>query len=147
MSCEQLFREQLKKKGLRLTSQRKLVLEVLHHQDGPVSADMVYDLVHQIDLNLDRSTIYRTLDLLKEFGIVQQIQSNDRYHFYEHTGTTQPHIHMVCQKCGKIFIVEQQLFDNIQQSLENKLGFTPDWSQMTIPGLCEKCQTNLSTEI
>ncbi len=140
MSCEQLFREQLKKKGLRLTNQRKLVLEILHHQDGPVSADMVYDLIQEIDPHLDRSTIYRTLDLLKEFGIVQQIQTNDRYHFYEHSGLSQPHVHMVCQKCGKIFIVDQQLFNKVQKSLEDKLGFNPDWSQMTIPGTCEQCQ-------
>jgi Fur family ferric uptake transcriptional regulator len=140
MSCEQLFREQLRKKGLRLTSQRKLVLEILHHQDGPVSAEMVYESVHQIDPQLDRSTIYRTLDLLKEFGIVQQIQSNDRYKSYEHTGTNQPHVHMFCQKCGKIFIEDQKLFNEIQKSLEDKLGFTPDWSQMTIPGICEACQ-------
>ena len=140
MSCEQLFREQLGKKGLRLTSQRKLVLEILHHQEGPVSAEMVYDSVHQLDPQLDRSTIYRTLDLLKEFGIVQQIQSNDRSSYYEHTGTDQPHVHMVCQKCGKIFIADQKLFEKLQKSLEKQFGFIPDWSQMTIPGICETCR-------
>jgi len=143
MSCDLFFREQLKRRGLRLTTQRKLVLEVLHEQPAPVSAESVFESIQHKNPSFDRSTVYRTLDLLKEIGLVQEIHSNDRQHYYEHTGMQKPHVHLVCQKCGGIFTVEQELFHSLQTALSQKIGFEADWTQMTIPGVCLNCQTEL----
>ena len=74
MSCEQLFKQQLKKKGLRLTNQRKAVLEILHETNGPVSADEIYQMISLKNPGFDLSTVYRTLELLKEIGLVQHGQ-------------------------------------------------------------------------
>jgi len=141
MSCENFFREQLKLRGLRLTVQRKLVLEALHDQANPVSAEDVFTLIQSIEPSLDRSTVYRTLDLLKEIGLVQEINSNDRQNYFELCGTRLPHVHMVCQKCGGIFTVDQKVFDSVQLILQKSLGFEAQWTQMTIPGICQGCRT------
>lgn len=140
MSCEQLFRNELKKKGLRLTEQRKLVLDVLHQTESSLTIDEIYQKISLIDPAVDVSTVYRTLDLLTEIGLAQEIHSHGRQHLYHLSGTRAPHIHLVCQKCGMISALDLDLFEEVRLDIYTQIGFNADLAQVTIPGLCSKCQ-------
>ncbi len=140
MSCEQLFLEELKKKGYRFTPQREIVLEIMHHLDKPASAEEIFAHVQEITKTVDKSTVYRTLDLLQEFGLVSVIDSGERGHLYEHLGTDKPHLHLACESCGKIFAVDQEAFLPFAEYLADTVGFEVSLQSTTIQGLCSACR-------
>jgi Fe2+ or Zn2+ uptake regulation protein len=70
MSCEKLLRDYLRKRGLRLTHQRELVLSVLHELEAPATAEEIFARVHTRSHNVDISTVYRTLELFQELRLV-----------------------------------------------------------------------------
>ena len=142
MACEQLFLKELKKKGYRFTPQREIVLEIMHHLDKPATAEEIFTQVQEITKTVDKSTVYRTLDLLQEFGLVSVIDSGEREHLYEHLGTKTPHLHLVCESCGKIIAIDQEAFYPFVRYLMNITGFEVSIQNTTIPGLCETCRKN-----
>ncbi|MDO8972058.1 MAG: transcriptional repressor, partial [Saprospiraceae bacterium] len=99
MSCEQLFQKQLRRQGLRLTPQREKVLSVLHAVGRAAAAEEIFTLVAQKDASVDRSTVYRTLDLLSEMGLAAVIDSGEKQRRYELSGIEAPHLHLVCRSC------------------------------------------------
>lgn len=141
MSCESLFREQLKLKGLRLTEQRKIVLDVLHNRETSMPVDELYAEVLEQDETMDLSTVYRTLDLLKEIGLVQEIQGSGRQKVYHLSSMGKPHVHLVCQQCGMIFSADLSLFLDLKDKIGEELGFDSDMTQVTIPGICQDCKS------
>ncbi len=141
MACEQLFLEELKKKGYRFTPQREIVLEIMHHLEKPATAEEIFSHVQEITKTVDKSTVYRTLDLLQEFGLVSVIDSGEREHLYEHLGTDTPHLHLVCESCGKIVGIDQESFLPYANHLANTIGFEVSVQNTTIPGLCGACRT------
>jgi Fur family ferric uptake transcriptional regulator len=138
MSCEQYFQKQLRQHGLRLTPQRKVVLMVLHQIDGAVSAEEVFALVSVKDASVDLSTVYRTLDLLSEMRMVTVIDHGEKQRLYE-LNSEEPHLHLVCRGCGQITGVPFDLLQPLQIHLKENLGFTADFSTITIQGFCKGC--------
>lgn len=142
MACEQLFLQELKKKGYRFTPQREIVLEIMHHLDKPATAEEIFAHVREITKTVDKSTVYRTLDLLQEFGLVSVIDSGEREHLYEHLGTDAPHLHLVCESCGKIIGIGQESILPFADYLLKTTGFEVSIQNTTIPGLCDTCREN-----
>ena len=140
MACEQLFLDELKKKGYRFTPQREIVLEIMHHLEKPATAEEIFVHVQEITKTVDKSTVYRTLDLLQEFGLVSVIDSGEREHLYEHLGTKTPHVHLVCESCGKIIGIDQEAFSPFAEHLSKTTGFEVSIQNTTIPGLCSTCR-------
>lgn len=140
MSCEELFLKGLKQKGYRFTPQREMVLEIMHHLDEPSTAEEIFHKVQHVSKSVDISTVYRTLDLLQEFGLIAEIDRGDKEHLYEHVGTETPHLHLVCETCGKIIAVNQDAFLPFATHLHETLGFQVSLHNLTVPGLCEECQ-------
>ena len=140
MSCEDLFIKGLKQKGYRFTPQREIVLEIMHHLGTPSTAEEIYDRVHSKSKSIDKSTVYRTLDLLQEFGLISIIDLGEKEHLYEHIGTHEPHLHLVCEACGKIMSVDEDFFLPFSQQLQDHYGFKTSILNLTIPGLCSDCQ-------
>ena len=95
MACEKVFLERLRASGLRLTPQREMVLSAMHQIEGMATAEEIYAKVQALSSAVDISTVYRTLDLLKELDLVACIDPDDQQYRYELIGVHGPHLHLV----------------------------------------------------
>ena len=134
MSCL----ETLKQKGLKLTPQRRLIVDIIHDAHAHLSAEDIIDSVQRRMPGVNKSTIYRTLDILEEAGCVYKSESND--HFIYHHAEEGHHHHLVCMKCGKTVECAENLFHPVEQSLHKNYGFAADFKHIVINGLCDSCK-------
>jgi Fur family ferric uptake transcriptional regulator len=135
MSCNQT----LKEKGYRLTPQRIMVLDALHSVDSHISAEEIYAKVKAKYPYANISTVYRTLELLKELGLVTEIDLDDgrvRYHLAEKGH----HHHLVCSKCGSVIDLPESSLLKLTRALARDYQFQADLRHLAIFGLCAKCQ-------
>ncbi|MBN2462936.1 MAG: transcriptional repressor [Dehalococcoidia bacterium] len=137
MSCGQVLRG----RGYRLTPQRMMVVEALHGADKHVSAEEIYVQVKAKYPYANISTVYRTLDLLKELGLVTEIALGDgcvRFHPAEKGH----HHHLVCQKCGKMIDLPESALAQLEAALYDMYQFKADLKHMAVFGLCSQCQAD-----
>jgi len=144
MSCEEIVFKKLRERGFRITPQREIVLSVLHQLNGPASADHVYQHVQRISEAIDISTVYRTLDLLKEFDIVMTIDPGDGTRVYEFVGLEGPHIHLVCSECGSVKGVDITSVEPLAAVIRDRYAFEIDLEHLSLVGLCEDCRKQKS---
>ena len=142
MSCEKTLRRQLQVQGLRFTSQRATILNALHQLEAPATAEEVFDLVQAESVNVDISTVYRTLELYQKLGIVSGYDPGDGKRRYEHVGIEQPHHHLVCRECGCVISVSVDMMLPLIQQISAMHSFHIDPDGLTITGLCAVCQDN-----
>ena len=135
MSCSQALQE----KGYRLTPQRMMVIEALHSVDQHISAEEIYSKVRVRYPYANISTIYRTLELLKELRLVSEIDLGDgriRYHPAEKGH----HHHLVCNNCGKIIDLPESTLLPLIETLARDYKFRADLKHLAVFGLCADCQ-------
>jgi Fur family ferric uptake transcriptional regulator len=133
MSCF----ETLKAKGLKLTPQRLLILKIINENKDNLAADEIISFVKSKIPKANKSTIYRTLEILEEAGCVYKsvVEGKAVYHHAEGGH----HHHLVCHKCGKIIDFDENLFTEAEKELWSKYGFFIDFKHMVFPGLCAEC--------
>jgi Fur family transcriptional regulator, ferric uptake regulator len=137
---EQLFSEFLKTKGLKLTSPRKIILDTIFIYHRHFNVDALYDVIRKDHQNVSRATIYRTMPLLVESGLIKQslrCQSKDHY---EHIHGHDDHLHLLCIKCGDIIEVESTEIDETLARLANLKNFKLHDFNLGAKGICEACQ-------
>ena len=139
MACEKVFVEQLRARGFRLTPQREMILSVLHDVEGLATADEIYHHVQKVSASVDISTVYRTLDLLQELDLVSCVDAGDDQRRYELLGLHGPHLHLVCQVCGRVMGADLEMAQAFGRRLEAEYGFRPALDHLSIPGLCPAC--------
>ncbi len=135
MSCHKVLQE----KGYRLTPQRMLVIEALHRADGHISAEEIYEQLHSRYPYSNISTVYRTLELLKELNLVTETDFGDgrvRYHVAEKGH----HHHLVCYRCGKATDLDESALYPLKDTLLHDYGFEADLRHLAIPGECSECR-------
>lgn len=135
MSCIQT----LKDLGYRLTPQRVAILETLHDAEGHVSADAIYERVRARYPKANRSTVYRTLELLKEIGLVAETDLGEDRLFYHHIEKGHHH-HLTCERCGKVVDVDESIVKPFEELLIRRFGFVADIKHLAIHGHCLDCQ-------
>jgi Fur family ferric uptake transcriptional regulator len=134
MSCL----ETLKEKGMRLTPQRRLIADALHQANAHLTAEDIIAYVQARMPGVNKSTIYRTLDLLEETGCAVKSESGD--HFIYHHAEEGHHHHLVCQRCGKTIECAENLFAPVERRLAEKYGFRVSFHHVVAQGLCRDCQ-------
>ncbi|MGD8473696.1 MAG: Fur family transcriptional regulator [Anaerolineae bacterium] len=139
MACEEVFIKQLRERGFRLTPQREMILSVLHDVEGLATAEEIYTRVQGISTSVDISTVYRTLDLLQEFGLVSCVDAGDAQHRYELLGVHGPHLHLVCEACGQVIGADPEVAQAFADRLQAEFGFEAALDHLTVPGLCKAC--------
>ncbi len=139
MACEQIFLQQLRKRGFRLTPQREIILSVLHEIEGWATADEIYRQVQNVSGSVDVSTVYRTLDLLQELGLVACVDAGDDQRRYQLLGIHGPHLHLVCQACGQVIGADLESAQAFAQRLQADYGFRAALEHLSVPGLCPTC--------
>jgi Fur family ferric uptake transcriptional regulator len=139
MACEQVFIQQLREQGFRLTPQREMILSVLHDVEGLVTADEIYSQVQRVSTSVDISTVYRTLDLLQKFDLVYCVDAGDGQRRYELLGIHGLHLHLVCQACGQVIGADLGIAQSFGERLQAEYGFQAALDHLSIPGLCRAC--------
>jgi len=137
------FREFLRRRGERITQPRRIVLQgALARGDHFRADDLAADLARG-RRHVSRGTVYRTLALLVEAGLLRAIRDGDVHVHYEITFGREHHEHMVCDTCGKFIEFSDA---DINGQLENacrKLKFRERFHRIMIFGLCEQCAGKL----
>ena len=132
----------LTSRGLRLTHQRRTILSVVETAKQHLDATEILRQARQIDPGIDRVTVYRTINLLKRHGLVDELDlmhMQGEKHYYERR-PQRDHIHMACLRCGKIIEVESELFDRLKAQIQRDSRFQIVVSRLEIGGHCSECR-------
>jgi Fur family ferric uptake transcriptional regulator len=129
----------LKQRGLRMTPQRQLILDAVASMHGHVSAEQVYQHVVRAFPDVNISTVYRTLEVLEELGVVRHTHFHDGVAQYERTDAARHH-HMVCARCGADAEIELEVLQPLADELERRYGFEADLAHSAIVGVCRLCR-------
>lgn len=131
--------------GRRLTSQRRLLLEVLTEAEDHLDAEAIYDLARERDPNISLATVYRTLKMLKEAGIVQErlLDREGQKHHYE--VAAKAHYHFTCLECGQVIEFESSLIEQASEDLAQELHVEVVHTRVHLDGYCPDCKQEVST--
>lgn len=128
----------LRRQGHRITPQRVLVLSVVAESGGHVGVDEVYRLAREAHQYMDLATVYRTLRLFRDAGVVTEVEIDDRLH-YELTMPGELHHHMVCRECRGAYNLSPHYLEGFRETLVREFGFVPDIEHFSITGVCSQC--------
>jgi Fe2+ or Zn2+ uptake regulation protein len=128
----------LKAAGKRITPQRKLVLDTLAQADRHLDASEIYELVRRQDGQLSLATVYRTLNVLKETGVVRELHLEGEQHHYELAGPDE-HSHLVCLECGRVIEVDSASLAEAVRLAARSHGFEVAAAQVELTGYCADC--------
>lgn len=129
----------LQAQGFRVTPQRTMILECLLSADDHVTAENLFERVKERYPHLSFSTVYRTLELLRDSGLVTQTDlggGNWRYHPVHKAN----HHHLICLGCGQMSQVPPELFSEVHAHLLGSYNFDAVMDHYAIYGWCEKCR-------
>lgn len=138
---ESLFKGYLESKGLKLTSPRKHILDAVFAIHEHFNAEELYDRIKSITQGISLATVYRTLPLLMEAGLVQHAVRSQGRERYEHIYGHPKHIHWLCRKCGSLIETDLQAISPLIGKLASSLNFQEESIELSIKGLCWKCQS------
>jgi len=127
----------LRERGMRVTSQRVLVHRALRELDRHVTADELLDAVSDKLPNVSLPTIYATLDLLEELGLVRRVQRSGTTLF---DPRTDPHHHLICTECGSIADLDSELDTTALESAAGARGFSQERVEAVVHGRCASCR-------
>jgi Fur family ferric uptake transcriptional regulator len=129
----------LRARGLRWTPQRRVLLEVLASVDGHVTGAELVEGCRAVDPSTTPSTVYRTLDVLEELGIVSHSHGpGGREEF--HVGADEDHAHLVCGSCGASTELARHEVQALADEVLLRHGFDVDIDHLTIEGRCADCR-------
>ena len=132
-------RKVLKSAGLRMTSQRDLILDIISQVKGHLDADEVHRLARQRQPNLSLSTVYRNLQALKRSGLVEELHFDESHHHYEAKPSVEHH-HLICLGCGKVVEFGCALSKKMRQEIARKKGFEVTGVEVHMTGYCAQCR-------
>lgn len=129
---------QLRRAGKRLTPQRRLILDILFRADAHLDAQDIYEQARSREANLSLATVYRTLSVLKETGLVQELHLDDEHHHYELSGK-EDHAHLLCLGCGRVIEVENAALVEAAMAIGQAHRFEVTTMQIELSGYCYGC--------
>jgi Fe2+ or Zn2+ uptake regulation protein len=129
----------LRAAGKRITPQRKLVLSILIQAGGHLDANEIFERGRRQDRDLSLSTVYRTLTVLKDTGVVHELHLDGEHHHYE-WASEDKHSHLVCLSCGRVIEVDSTAFAQAATEAGSAHGFEIASAQVELTGYCESCR-------
>ncbi len=125
--------------GRRATSQRTLLLKIIQEAQGHLDAPELFRLARETDPRISLSTVYRTLTMLKEMGLVNELHFAEEHHHYEVKPPAE-HFHLVCLGCGQVIEFESPLTEQLKAELTARHGFTITSTAIDLAGYCSECR-------
>ncbi|MEO5925929.1 MAG: transcriptional repressor [Bryobacteraceae bacterium] len=132
----------LKDRGVRLTRQRRVLLDLIDTSGKHLDADTLYNMAKEKDSKLNRVTVYRTLKMLKESGLVDELDLahfEGEKHYYE-TRLKREHAHIICLRCGRVEEFFGEQLNAVKGSVASQFGFEIVFARTEIGGYCSHCQ-------
>ena len=144
-----MYSETPSAKGVRLTRQRQILLDLIDKTGQHLDAEQLYLLAKEKDPKLNRVTVYRTLKILKQGGLVDELDlmhfTGDQ-HYYE-TRRKGEHAHVICLRCGKVEEFFGEPLHKLRRQVEDHFGFQIVLARTEIGGYCSHCQTMRKAEM
>ena len=131
--------DKLKKLGYRLTPQRLMIVSAIEKSNDHISAEEIYGQVVNQYPNVNISTIYRTLELLEELGLVTETDLGEGRVRY-HPADKGHHHHLICQECGAIIDLDETVLSSLKNDLLREYNFLADLRHLGIFGRCVNCR-------
>lgn len=140
----------LKQNGLKVTTQRILILEALENRpDKHLTAEEIYECVKSQNPDIGLATVYRTIQLLSELNLIDKLNLGDGYVRYEigHQDLEERehhhHHHLICLNCGNVFTVRDDLLETLEQRISEAMDFQVVDHEVKLYGYCKECRNNL----
>ena len=133
---------QLAERGIRMTTPRRAIVSVIETATKHLDASQILRKARTVDSSVDRSTVYRTLELLKRQGLIDELDLmhvNGEGHYYERK-LDRDHIHMACLRCGKITEFVSKTFESLKNQLERDCSFHILVARLEVGGYCSVCR-------
>lgn len=129
----------IRRKGLRRTNQRDTIVRAIFSKDEHFTAEELFERVRKADTDTSRATVYRTLGLLVEANLLQEIDLGDNQTTYDPNFLDKPsHNHLVCIDCGQVVEFEDMNLDLLNDCVTRRLGFKPLRQSIKIEANCEQ---------
>lgn len=134
--------QELVSRGVRMTHQRRLLVQIIQEAVGHLDAVALWERAQDQDPTINKVTVYRTLGMLKKFGLVDELDLmhlDGGKHYYE-AKATRDHIHLACTRCGRIQEFESSLFEKLKGQIEREQQFRITTVRVEAGGLCDRCK-------
>jgi Fur family ferric uptake transcriptional regulator len=137
---KEVLRKFLKQKGLRFTKERETILDEILSRKGHFDLEEVYLGLRDKGSKVSRASIYRTVPLLLESGLLEEVQRTAKHAHYELTYGSSHHDHMLCTECGKVIEFYSPSIEKLQEKLCRARGFKGTSHTLEIMGTCRECR-------
>lgn len=137
------LKSNLKQKGYKLTPQRRAIVDIIIQNSGShLTTEELYDLVKNDCPEIGLATVYRTVQLLEELGVVSKLDLNDGCYRYElvREDENHHHHHLICSQCGKVIEVQGDLLEVLEHEIESKYDFLIKNHSVKFYGFCSECK-------
>jgi Fur family ferric uptake transcriptional regulator len=134
--------KELAARRVRITTQRRLLVGIIQGSPRHLDAATLLELARKQDPGIDRATVYRTLALLKDRGLIDELDLmhiEGEKHFYE-AKTNRDHCHMACFRCGAIVEYASSSFERLKKEMVKQSGFQIRVVRLEAGGFCQRCQ-------
>jgi Fur family ferric uptake transcriptional regulator len=139
---KQRFMDFLAGKNLRLTAQRRTIIDTAFGTSQHFTAEQLLAWSRRRDKSVSRATVYRTLPLLTESGLVREMDFGKDYKFYDPNYAQHPHHnHIICEDCDKIVEFESKKLKQLENAISHRLGFSARSHRLQITARCEELKT------
>lgn len=128
--------------GARMTAQRRMLLQVIAESEDHLDAATLLRRARARDAQIHRATVYRTLDLLKRFRLIDELDLmhlEGEKHFYEARNKSE-HFHLACLRCGRIVEHRSATFEQLKNEISRQTGFSVDVIRLEVGGECPVCR-------
>lgn len=129
---------ELRERGIRMTPQRAIILQAIEELTGHVTAEEIYAAVQEINSYISLATVYRTLDMLKDLGLVAESNMGTTTTHYA-LRTHSDHHHAVCRICNRSIDLPLDYFESMAHRLDTEHHFVADVNHLVILGWCREC--------
>lgn len=137
-----IFQNFLIEKKLKLTKERLAVMDEIFSSDGHFEPELLYLRIKGAGIKASRASVYRTLNLLVESGLVERISRTEKSNVYEHTFGRKHHDHMVCILCGDVIEFYSEKLEEVQSMICAENNFFGTSHILEIKGQCSRCRKN-----
>lgn len=132
-----ILTKKLKDKGYSVTKPRLTTFEALNNSGQPLT---MQDLIRRTNKQIDRASVYRSIDVFEETGVTERIYSGWKYKIELSDAFQEHHHHFTCENCGQVIPIHSQDLEEIIKKLSRDQNFKTKSHQLEIQGLCSKCQ-------
>ncbi|MBA2480544.1 MAG: transcriptional repressor [Planctomycetes bacterium] len=134
-------REEARRRGVRWTAQRQIVLETFLASGEHISVDELHHRVRQIDHSVSAATVYRTVNMLVDIGVAHKRNFGNGSATFESALTKEHHDHLVCTACGGIQEFHHDMIETLQDEVAKNHAFCLSHHRLELYGICAACQS------